>query len=67
MEGDGGMDNATSRGIEATKIDYKINMEKEKPKSWLKSVSAFANTSGGQILFGFSDDTHEAIGLDDSQ
>lgn len=33
MEGDGGMDNATSRGIEATKIDYKINMEKEKPKS----------------------------------
>lgn len=67
MEGDGGMDNVTLRGIEATKIDYKINLEKEKPKSWLKSVSAFANTSGGQILFGFSDDTHEAIGLDDSQ
>ena len=61
------MNIATLRSIEATKVDYKINLEKEKPKSWLKSVSAFANTSGGQILFGFSDDTHEAVGLDDSQ
>lgn len=52
---------------EATKIDYKLSLEKEKPKSWLKSVSAFANTSGGHIYFGFTDDTHSAIGLDNIQ
>ncbi|MCC8151978.1 MAG: putative DNA binding domain-containing protein [Lachnospiraceae bacterium] len=33
----------------------------------MKSVSAFANTSGGRILFGFTDSTHDAVGLDDSQ
>jgi ATP-dependent DNA helicase RecG len=61
------MDITTPRGIEATKVDYKLNLEQEKPKSWLKSVSAFANTSGGQILFGFTDDSHDAVGLDNSQ
>lgn len=54
-------------GIEATYLDYKVSLEKEKPKSWLKSISAFANTKGGHILFGFVDSTHEAIGLDDAQ
>lgn len=42
-------------------------LEAEKPKSWLKSVSAFANTKGRHILFGVTDKTHEAIGLDDVQ
>lgn len=54
-------------GAEATRIDYKLSLEKEKPKSWLKSVSAFANTSGGHIYFGFTDDTHKAQGLNDVQ
>ena len=27
-------------GIEATKCDFKVKLEEEKPKSWLKSVSA---------------------------
>ena len=27
-----------------------------RPKSWLKSVSAFANGSGGVLLFGVADD-----------
>ena len=48
-------------------MDYKVSLEEGKPKSWLKSVSAFANTNGGYILFGVTNDTHEAIGLDDSQ
>ncbi len=26
------------------------------PKSWLKSISAFANTKGGALIFGVSDD-----------
>lgn len=53
--------------IEATQADYKLSLESVKPRSWLKSVSAFANTSGGHIFFGVSDDTHEKIGLDDPQ
>lgn len=59
----------TSRIFKGLKqvLDYKIFLEAEKPKSWLKSVSAFANTKGGHILFGVTDKTHEAIGLDDVQ
>ena len=44
---------------ETTNIDYKEYLEEKKPKSWLKSVSAFANTKGGIILFGVSDKNHE--------
>lgn len=61
------MDIKDFQGIEASFLDYKIFLEAEKPKSWLKSVSAFANTKGGHILFGVTDKTHEAIGLDDVQ
>jgi ATP-dependent DNA helicase RecG len=61
------MSETISNKIESTKVDYKVSLEKEKPKSWLKSVSAFANTSGGHIYFGFTDDTHEPIGLTDAQ
>ena len=32
---------------EATEIDFKVALEVKKPKSWLKSVSAFANGIGG--------------------
>ena len=53
--------------IEATKLDYKVSLEDGRPKSWLKSVSAFANSSGGHILFGVTDDTHRAVGLNDAQ
>ena len=55
------------RNIESTKLDYKLSLESEKPKSWLKSVSAFGNTRGGEILFGVTNDMHYAMGLDDSQ
>ena len=55
------------REIEGTRLDYKLALEEGKPKSWLKSVSAFANSHGGHILFGVTNDTHEAVGLDDPQ
>ena len=42
---------------ETSNIDYKVSLEVNKPKSWLKSVSAFANTKGGIILFGVDDKT----------
>ena len=51
--------------VETTNIDFKVDLEKEKPKSWLKSVSAFANTKGGIILFGIDDKSHEAKGIKD--
>ena len=47
---------------EATDYDKKVAIEKKKPKSWCKSVSAFANTFGGSLIFGISDDD-ELIGL----
>ena len=38
----------------------------EKPKSWLKSVSAFANGIGGVLLFGVVDD-RSIVGLTNAQ
>lgn len=38
--------------IEASHVDYKERLEEKKPRSWLKSVSAFANTEGGHLIFG---------------
>ena len=49
--------------VESTNIDFKEKLEYGKPKSWLKSVSAFANTDGGVLLFGVRDKDREAIGL----
>lgn len=47
---------------EATAYDKKENVERSKPKSWLKSVSAFANGEGGMLIFGISDDD-KVVGL----
>lgn len=55
------------KNIEATYLDYKLSLETEKPVSWLKSVVAFANTKGGHIVFGVTDDTHNFVGIDDPQ
>ena len=52
---------------ETSNIDYKVALEERKPKSWLKSVSAFANSKGGIILFGVDNSTHMLKGLDDVQ
>ena len=49
---------------EATEYDKKQLLEVKKPKSWCKSVSAFANTFGGSLIFGISDDG-EVLGLED--
>lgn len=35
---------------EATAYDKKLMFERKEPLSWLKSASAFANTSGGVLL-----------------
>ncbi|MDE7378095.1 MAG: putative DNA binding domain-containing protein [Paraprevotella sp.] len=36
---------------ECTAYDFKLMLEEKKPKSWLKSVSAFANGIGGSLFF----------------
>ena len=51
---------------ECTAYDFKVMLEEKKPKSWLKSVSAFANGLGGSLFFGIDNDGI-AKGLDDVQ
>lgn len=51
---------------EATEYDKKETLEERKPKSWLKSISAFANGIGGVLFFGVSDD-ERLVGLHDAK
>lgn len=51
---------------ESTSYDKKEKLEVNKPKSWLKSVSAFANGRGGKLIFGVKED-NTILGLDDYQ
>ena len=51
---------------EATAYDKKQMLEIRRPKSWLKSVSAFANGEGGILVFGISDDD-QILGLADAE
>ena len=48
---------------EVTEHEFKSELEIKKPKSWLKTVSAFANGIGGSLYFGV-DDNGEALGTD---
>ena len=41
---------------ESTAYDFKLMIEEKKPKSWLKSVSAFANGLGGSLFFGIDNE-----------
>lgn len=51
---------------EATEYDKKLALEEKKPKSWCKSVSAFANTFGGALIFGISNEGM-VVGLEDPE
>jgi len=51
---------------ECTAYDFKVMLEDKRPKSWLKSVSAFANGLGGSLFFGIDNDG-VVKGLDDVQ
>ena len=51
---------------EATAYDKKQQLEVKRPKSWLKSVSAFSNGEGGTLVFGISDD-NQVVGLADAE
>ena len=43
-----------------TEYDKKLALEVKKPKSWCKSVSAFANTLGGALIVGLEDPNEDA-------
>lgn len=51
---------------ETTAYDNKEKLERNKPKSWLKSVSAFANGKGGFLLIGINDN-NGIVGLDNAE
>ena len=51
---------------EATEYDKKQALEEKKPKSWCKSVSAFANGIGGTLIFGITNDD-QIVGLADAE
>ncbi|HGD0365146.1 TPA: ATP-binding protein [Streptococcus agalactiae] len=51
---------------ETNLYDKKVKLEINKPKSWLKSVSAFANGRGGKLIFGVKED-NTILGLSDYQ
>ena len=51
---------------EATDYDKKLALEEKKPKSWCKSISAFANCYGGKLVFGVANDD-ALVGLSDAE
>ena len=51
---------------EATEYDKKQALEERRPKSWCKSVSAFANGIGGKLVWGIADDD-TLVGLADAK
>ena len=59
------MEGRTTYG-ENTTCDFKESVERRQPKSWLKSVSAFANSMGGVLVFGVNDNG-ETVGLDNAK
>jgi ATP-dependent DNA helicase RecG len=51
---------------ECSAYDFKEMLERKKVKSWVKSVSAFANTDGGSLFYGVNDDG-VIVGLENPQ
>ena len=51
---------------ETTSYDKKQALEEKRPKSWCKSVCAFANGEGGALVFGIADDG-TVVGLDNPE
>ena len=53
--------------MESSHVDFKEKLETKKAKSWLKTISAFANTGEGYLLFGVRDIDRELVGIKDCQ
>ena len=51
---------------ECSTYDFKSMLRRKKVKSWLKSISAFANTDGDSLFYGVNDDG-VIVGLENPQ
>ena len=49
---------------ECSDYELKKDIEVEKPRSWLKTISGFANTLGGILIFGV-EDNKRIIGIEE--
>ena len=49
---------------ESKNIEYKVELPKKSEK-YMKTVIAFANTSGGNLMIGVDDKTGEVTGVDE--
>ncbi len=49
---------------ESSSVEFKETLDSPKPVTWLKTVSAFANTKGGVILVGIRDSDKAKIGVE---
>ena len=47
---------------ESKNIEYKSELPK-KSERYMKSIIAFANTSGGKLIIGIDDDSRMAVGV----
>lgn len=52
--------------VECSSYDFKQEVERKKTKNWLKSISAFANGTGGSLFFGVDNDA-QIVGLKNPQ
>lgn len=48
---------------ESVNIEFKVEVPKRSEK-YIKSIIAFANTTGGKIIIGVDDESHEIVGVD---
>lgn len=48
---------------ESKNVEYKVTVP-DKSDRYMKTVVAFANGSGGRIVFGIDDKTSKVIGMD---
>jgi predicted HTH transcriptional regulator len=49
---------------ESKNVEFKQTLPKNSEK-YTKTVIAFANTQGGQLVFGVTDETREVVGIDE--
>ena len=52
---------------ETTDYDKKLMLEEKDTRSWLKSVSAFANGIGGTLIYGIEDKTDVLVGMENAE
>ena len=65
MEIEGGRELSGTIRVSGAK-NATVALETKKPKSWCKSISAFANCYGGKLVFGVANDD-ALVGLSDAE